>query len=189
MSACGAILISDDESASHETPTPAAPGTSIAASGQPEYLAPRRPGSPESSATDVGHASNILFSPEARAGPDASPPPRDEAPAGFAGKLLPHQQIGLAWMRKREAVPDESSAPQLPRGGILADEMGLGKTLQSIALILANPPPAGEAWGSGATPYTDRGTTILTASVAVRALAVLVRRPHHPHPPRGGPLG
>lgn len=50
--------------------------------------------------------------------------------------LHAHQIHGLSWMMKMER---ESLA-----GGILADDMGLGKTIQTIALIVANPPPPEE---------------------------------------------
>eukprot|EP00041_Stephanoeca_diplocostata_P022377 m.532596 g.532596 ORF g.532596 m.532596 type:complete len:891 (-) comp22047_c0_seq4:345-3017(-) len=55
---------------------------------------------------------------------------RDPGPPTLRSKLYPHQEIGLAWMVKREGVK--------PRGGILADDMGLGKTVQIIALTLRN---------------------------------------------------
>ncbi|GAA5877102.1 hypothetical protein JCM16303_006167 [Sporobolomyces ruberrimus] len=45
--------------------------------------------------------------------------------------LMPHQLIGVAWMKAQE---EESKH----YGGILADEMGLGKTVESIALMCAN---------------------------------------------------
>ncbi|CAH7671945.1 SNF2 family N-terminal domain-domain-containing protein [Phakopsora pachyrhizi] len=48
-------------------------------------------------------------------------------PEGLSCKLLPHQIIGVNWMRSREEGKK--------KGGILADDMGFGKTVQSIALI------------------------------------------------------
>ncbi|GAA5958411.1 hypothetical protein JCM3765_007868 [Sporobolomyces pararoseus] len=44
--------------------------------------------------------------------------------------LMPHQLIGVAWMKAQEESKHY--------GGILADEMGLGKTVESIALMCAN---------------------------------------------------
>ncbi|BGP56497.1 hypothetical protein JCM8202v2_004118 [Rhodotorula sphaerocarpa] len=90
----------------------------------------------------------------------------DEAPPpGLNCDLLPHQIVGLAWLKKRESCsppepePKEDEGEELeapskigkgPRkskkkgggekfGGILADDMGLGKTIQMIALMLAHP--------------------------------------------------
>ncbi|KAH9823048.1 SNF2 family N-terminal domain-containing protein [Melampsora americana] len=54
-------------------------------------------------------------------------------PEGLSCKLLPHQVLGVNWMRSREEGKK--------RGGILADDMGFGKTVQSIALIKAHPQP------------------------------------------------
>ncbi len=34
--------------------------------------------------------------------------------------------------------------PNGSNGGLLCDDMGLGKTLQSLSLLLANPPPKGQ---------------------------------------------
>ncbi|GAA5925394.1 hypothetical protein JCM10213_008780 [Rhodosporidiobolus nylandii] len=42
--------------------------------------------------------------------------------------LLPHQIIGVAWMKQQEAGSEY--------GGILGDEMGLGKTIEAIAACL-----------------------------------------------------
>ncbi|GAA5878782.1 hypothetical protein JCM1840_007244 [Sporobolomyces johnsonii] len=52
-------------------------------------------------------------------------------PAGLKCQLLPHQILGLHWLKDREKGKK--------RGGILGDDMGLGKTVQMIALMLANP--------------------------------------------------
>lgn len=52
---------------------------------------------------------------------------------GLGPSLLPHQVTGVKFMLKREQVEPNT-------GGFLFDEMGLGKTVQSIALMLANPP-------------------------------------------------
>ncbi|KAK4690370.1 hypothetical protein P7C70_g9602, partial [Phenoliferia sp. Uapishka_3] len=49
---------------------------------------------------------------------------------GMQIPLMPHQIIGVAWMREQE----DSKA----YGGILADEMGLGKTVQTIACMAHN---------------------------------------------------
>ncbi|KAH7335005.1 SNF2 family N-terminal domain-containing protein [Rhizoctonia solani] len=51
---------------------------------------------------------------------------------GMQVPLMPHQLIGVAWMEKQELGNIA--------GGILADDMGLGKTMQTIALIVKNPP-------------------------------------------------
>ncbi|WAR53303.1 hypothetical protein PtB15_2B734 [Puccinia triticina] len=51
-------------------------------------------------------------------------------PDGLSCKLLPHQVVGVNWLKSRE----EGSK----KGGILADDMGFGKTVQSIALISAH---------------------------------------------------
>lgn len=49
-------------------------------------------------------------------------------------QYLPHQEVGVEWMMKRENDGDG-----ICRGGILADDMGLGKTWQTIGLLLNNP--------------------------------------------------
>ncbi len=79
--------------------------------------------------------------------------------------LFPHQLFGVKWMIHRESIfhllppfweekiekskkvyyngITASSTPNKPEnvgGGILADDMGLGKTIQTIALIISNPP-------------------------------------------------
>ncbi|POW20300.1 hypothetical protein PSHT_03684 [Puccinia striiformis] len=51
-------------------------------------------------------------------------------PEGLSCKLLPHQVVGVNWMKDREQGKK--------KGGILADDMGFGKTVQSIALISAH---------------------------------------------------
>ncbi|RMD40356.1 hypothetical protein DV735_g4785, partial [Chaetothyriales sp. CBS 134920] len=58
---------------------------------------------------------------------------RSQMPEGLKISLMRHQAAGVAWMKRME----ESTT----RGGILADDMGLGKTIQTIALMLARPPP------------------------------------------------
>ncbi|KZP29288.1 hypothetical protein FIBSPDRAFT_917412 [Athelia psychrophila] len=50
----------------------------------------------------------------------------------MAVALMPHQIIGVAWMKKMEL------GAHMMRGGILADEMGLGKTVQMIAVMTLN---------------------------------------------------
>lgn len=49
---------------------------------------------------------------------------------GMCCTLMPHQVLGLDWLRSREAGAHKA--------GILADDMGLGKTIQMIALIMSN---------------------------------------------------
>ncbi|KAH8921011.1 hypothetical protein BT69DRAFT_1351971 [Atractiella rhizophila] len=57
---------------------------------------------------------------------DATPLP------GSQINLMPHQILGVAWMLDQENSKN--------KGGILADEMGLGKTVQTIGLLVQNPP-------------------------------------------------
>lgn len=52
-------------------------------------------------------------------------------PNSLAISLLDHQRRGLHWLLAREKAN---------AGCILADDMGLGKTVQTIALMMANPP-------------------------------------------------
>ncbi|KAH6585349.1 hypothetical protein BASA61_006915 [Batrachochytrium salamandrivorans] len=67
---------------------------------------------------------------------DVTPPElRMETPQQLTINLLEHQKLGLEWMLKMERGTN--------MGGILADDMGLGKTIQSISLILSNPPADG----------------------------------------------
>jgi hypothetical protein len=56
--------------------------------------------------------------------------PRLPAALRSDAHLLPHQQLGLAWMQHRF-----QQQPQGIRGCLLADDMGLGKTLQALCLI------------------------------------------------------
>jgi SNF2 family DNA or RNA helicase len=63
-------------------------------------------------------------------------------------KLMPHQALGVGWMKKMEEGTN--------KGAILADDMGLGKTLQTIALILSRPAPA-----------NDRRPNLIVAPVAL----------------------
>lgn len=49
---------------------------------------------------------------------------------GLEIQLLPHQVLGLKFLKERESV----SCPF--KGGLLCDDMGLGKTIQMIALML-----------------------------------------------------
>lgn len=52
----------------------------------------------------------------------------------YGFKYLPHQEVGVEWMVKREIEDDG-----VCKGGILADDMGLGKTWQTIGLMLNAP--------------------------------------------------
>ncbi|KAJ1866254.1 MutS protein 1 [Coemansia sp. RSA 989] len=57
-----------------------------------------------------------------------------ETPPEMTIVLKPHQREGVTWMVECEKDPKR-------RGGILGDDMGLGKTIQTLALLMANPPP------------------------------------------------
>ncbi|RMZ87361.1 hypothetical protein DV736_g5411, partial [Chaetothyriales sp. CBS 134916] len=77
------------------------------------------------------HLKNLLK--QIRPDEELSADERSQIPDGLKISLMKHQAAGVAWMKRME----ESST----RGGILADDMGLGKTVQTIALMLARPPP------------------------------------------------
>lgn len=70
-------------------------------------------------------------------------------PPELSVQLLDHQRRGLHWLLKRES---------LVQGSILADDMGLGKTVQTIALLIANPPKEEDA---------DRKTTLIVGPVSL----------------------
>ncbi|KAI5952058.1 hypothetical protein CANMA_005137 [Candida margitis] len=83
-------------------------------------------------------------------------------PPEMAIKLLKHQSIGLAWLKRME----ESRT----KGGILADDMGLGKTVQALALIIANK-----------SKDFERKTTLIVAPVSLlRQWAAEVESKLHP---------
>jgi SNF2 family DNA or RNA helicase len=51
--------------------------------------------------------------------------------------LLPYQQKGVDWMRRKEVMAlSGSKNPYISKGGMLLDDMGLGKTVQLIALVM-----------------------------------------------------
>ncbi|KAH8813735.1 P-loop containing nucleoside triphosphate hydrolase protein [Flagelloscypha sp. PMI_526] len=56
---------------------------------------------------------------------------------GMRYPFFPHQVIGVAWMLDKETSKNRDVGYL---GGILADDMGLGKTVQTIGLIVKNPP-------------------------------------------------
>jgi SNF2 family DNA or RNA helicase len=86
-----------------------------------------------------------------------------DSPPGISVQLLPFQRRTLAWMLARERnVPDDMTSVQTPssgplwfgrdsfhlyppaHGGFIMQEMGMGKSLETLALVLANPRPAGK---------------------------------------------
>ncbi|KAL2918126.1 hypothetical protein HK105_202053 [Polyrhizophydium stewartii] len=97
-----------------------------------EYGAPERPLSAQESQKNLRelleNVQHVM---------DVTPPEKRPAtPQQLSIDLLEHQKLGLEWMLKMERGSN--------LGGILADDMGLGKTVQSIALIVSNPPPPQE---------------------------------------------
>jgi len=115
--------------------------------------------------------------------------PNVEMPAVFRGvDLFDHQIKGIKWMLKKETEANmppfykevkeggrkmylceitqcsQSQPPDAIRGSILCDEMGLGKTLQTLGLILLNPPPGVEYTD---TPDCSEGPVIPLPSESV----------------------
>ncbi|KAK0673001.1 putative ATP-dependent helicase [Cercophora samala] len=86
---------------------------------------------------------------------------------GIKVKLLPHQVVGVKWMKNRELGPLKRG--RVPKGGILADDMGLGKTLQSISLIVSNPMPGeGEQGWKKHFGEIKRGTLVVAPLALIR---------------------
>lgn len=79
---------------------------------------------------------------------EIAPEDREGDPEGMKCPLLPHQKLGLAWMKSMEEKSN--------KGGILADDMGLGKTVQALALIMARP-----------SEDPQRKTTLIVGPVAL----------------------
>ncbi|KAL8903274.1 MAG: hypothetical protein Q9207_004043, partial [Kuettlingeria erythrocarpa] len=73
---------------------------------------------------------------------------REDTPEAMVYPLMPHQKLGLAWMKSMEEGSN--------KGGILADAMGLGKTIQALALMVTR---------RSADP--SRKTTLIVAPVAL----------------------
>lgn len=57
------------------------------------------------------------------------PENREGDPEAMKYPLMPHQKLGLTWMKNMEEGSN--------KGGILADDMGLGKTIQALALMVS----------------------------------------------------
>lgn len=91
--------------------------------------------------------------------------PRDGKIENLAVQLLPHQVVGVEWMRGRELGPVRKGI--VPKGGLLADDMGLGKTLQTISLILLNQKPEkdSEQWTKSMEKVEK--TTLVVAPLAL----------------------
>lgn len=73
---------------------------------------------------------------------------RKNTPEAMKYTLMPHQQLGLAWMQSMEEGSN--------KGGVLADDMGLGKTIQALALMITR---------QATNP--ERKTTLIVAPVAL----------------------
>lgn len=105
------------------------------------------------------------------AGPEEKEPEEgvqeDGTLVGIKVKLLPHQVVGVKWMKNRELGPLKKG--RVPKGGILADDMGLGKTLQSISLIVSNPMPeeGGKGWKKHFSEV-KRGTLVVAPLALIR---------------------
>jgi len=115
--------------------------------------------------------------------------PDVEIPVQLTQKLFEHQVQGIQWLVQRERgtqpVPfykqtqengkdvwfceitnsSQSSKPESARGGILADDMGLGKTLQSLGLILSNPPEGRDYSAGLVAPGTEASSPMTTLVV------------------------
>ncbi|KAI9876872.1 MAG: hypothetical protein M1830_005415, partial [Pleopsidium flavum] len=76
------------------------------------------------------------------------PENREGDPEAMKYPLMPHQKLGLTWMRNMEEGSN--------KGGILADDMGLGKTIQALALMV-----------SRKSPDPTRKTNLIVAPVAL----------------------
>lgn len=65
--------------------------------------------------------------------PDEDLPPemRLGTPTSMKVTLMPHQVLGLTWLKKQEEGNN--------KGSVLADDMGLGKTIQALALMVSRP--------------------------------------------------
>lgn len=76
------------------------------------------------------------------------PENREGDPEAMKYPLMPHQKLGLTWMKNMEEGSN--------KGGILADDMGLGKTIQALALMV-----------SRRSPDPSRKTNLIVAPVAL----------------------
>jgi len=76
------------------------------------------------------------------------PENREGDPEAMKYPLMPHQKLGLTWMKNMEEGSN--------KGGILADDMGLGKTIQALALMV-----------SRKSPDPTRKTNLIVAPVAL----------------------
>ncbi|KAI4141940.1 MAG: hypothetical protein LQ341_003369 [Variospora aurantia] len=104
--------------------------------------------------------------------PDESDHDEDDGTVeGLNVKLLPHQVVGVEWMKDKEARVKKKMGV-LPKGGILADDMGMGKTIQSISLMLQNPRPpkssSSEPDKKTLANIVDKGTLVVAPLALIK---------------------
>ena len=86
--------------------------------------------------------------------------------------MPPFFQLRNGWYHCDITQTNQKQVPESIQGSILADDMGLGKTLQTIALMVANPPEgqtAGYPYQKGLAPPDTPRCTIIVCPVSVVA--------------------